>query len=135
MALQFSDSVRNARLDAIETVAGLSPILKIRSGSAPASTAEADSGDVLATIALPSDWMEAAAGGSKSKLGTWEDTSADLTGTAGHFRIYDNGETTVLMQGTVTMAGGGGDMIVDNTSIAAGQTVTVQTFTLTDGNA
>jgi hypothetical protein len=136
MALQFSVSVRNARLDAIETVVGASPVLKIRSGSAPASTGDADTGDVLATINLPSDWMDAASGGSKSKSATaWEDASADLSGTAGHFRIYDNGETTVLMQGTVSMAGGGGDMIVDNTSIAAGQTVTVQTFTLTDGNA
>lgn len=135
MALQFSVSVRNARLDSIETVVGSSPILKIRSGNAPASTAEADSGDVLATITLPADWLEAAASGSKAKLGTWEDTSADLSGTAGHFRIYNSGETEVLMQGTISMAGGGGDMIVDNTNIAAGQTVTVQTFTLTDGNA
>lgn len=135
MALQFSEAVRNARLDAIETVIGASPVLKIRSGSAPASTADADTGDVLATIILPADWMNAASGGSKSKSGTWEDASADLSGTAGHFRIYNSGETAVLMQGTISMAGGGGDMIVDNTSIAAGQTVTIQTFTLTDGNA
>ena len=39
------------------------------------------------------------------------------------------------MQGTVTLTGGGGDMTLDNTSIASGQAVNVTSFTLTDGNA
>jgi len=90
---------------------------------------------VLATLTLPTDWMAAAASGSKAKSGTWEDTSADDTGTAAHFRIYDSGDTTCHMQGTVTGTGGGGDMEVDNTSFASGQQFTITTFTLTDGNA
>ena len=36
MAIQFSVSVRNARLDAIETTVGASPKLQIRTGAAPA---------------------------------------------------------------------------------------------------
>jgi len=38
------------------------------------------------------------------------------------------------MQGTVTATGGGGDLELDNTSIAATQKVTITTFTLTAGN-
>jgi hypothetical protein len=43
---------------------------------------------VLATLSLPSDFMAAASSGSKAKSGTWEDTSADNTGTAAHWRLY-----------------------------------------------
>lgn len=135
MALQYSVSVRNAKLDAVETATGVSAILRIRSGTVPATCATADSGTVLATVNLPSDWMNAASGGTKTLLGTWQDASADAAGTAGHFRIYDSGGTTCHIQGTVTATGGGGDMTVDNTSFAVGQSFTVTTFTLTAGNA
>lgn len=135
MALQYSVAVRNAQLDALETAVGTSAILKIRSGSAPATCATADSGTVLATINLPSDWMAAASSGSKSKSGTWEDTSADATGTAGHWRLYASDGTTCHAQGTITATGGGGDMTLDNTSIASGQAVTVTSFTISAGNA
>ena len=135
MAIQLSTPVRNARLDAIETAIGPSPILRIRTGSVPANNAAADSGTVLSTMTLPSDWMAAAASGSKALLGTWQDSSADATGTAAHFRIYESTGTTCHMQGTVTASGGGGDMTITSTSITAGQLVSVLTFTLTDANA
>ena len=135
MAFQFSTTARNAALDAIETAIGTSAVLKIRSGSVPADCGTADAGTVLATLTLPSDWLAAASGGSKSKSGTWEDTSADATGTAGHFRIYASDGTTVHMQGTITATGGGGDMTLDNTSIASGQQVTITSFTLSAGGA
>lgn len=135
MALKLSVAVRNARLDAIETAIGASAVLKVRTGAAPANITDADSGTVLATLALPSDWLAAAASGSKAKSGTWEDTSADATGTAAHFRIYASDGTTQHIQGTVTITGGGGDMTVDNTSFATGQSFTVTAFSLTDGNA
>ena len=135
MAIQLSTSVRNARLDAIETTVGTSAILKIRTGAAPATCATADSGTVLATLNLPADYMAAAASGAKAKTGTWEDASADATGTAAHFRLYASDGTTCHLQGTVTITSGGGDMEVDNTSFASGQSFTVTTFSLTDGNA
>src|SRR5215475_10013571 len=135
MTFQLSTTVRNAELDVIETTIGTSAILKIRTGSPPANCGTADSGTVLATLNLPSDWMANASGGSKAKSGTWEDTSADNTGTAGHFRVYDSGGTTCHIQGTVTATGGGGDLTLDNTSIASGQDIVITAFTLTDGNA
>jgi hypothetical protein len=135
MALQYSVTVRNAQLNAIETAVGTSAVLKIWTGSPPANCAAADSGTALAVLNLPSDWMAAASSGSVAKNGTWEDLSADNTGTAGHWRLYASDGTTCHAQGTVTITGGGGDMTLDNTSVASGQTVTVTSFTITAGNA
>lgn len=135
MALQYSVAVRNAQLDALETAIGASAVLKIRTGAPPANCATADSGTVLATLSLPSDWMAAASSGSKALAGTWQDASADAAGTAAHFRLYASDGTTCHAQGTVTATGGGGDMTLDNTSIASGQSVTITGFTITAGNA
>lgn len=134
MALQYSTTVRNAQLDAIESTIGVSAILKIYSGSMPANVAAGRTGTVLATLSLPSDWMAAAASGSKAKLGTWEDTSADAAGTCGYFTIFASDGTTAHIQGTVTATGGGGDMTVDNTVLAAGQDFQVTAFSIARAN-
>lgn len=135
MALQLSVAARNGLLDAIETATGASAILRIRTGAPPATCATADSGTVLATANLPTDWMAAASGGTKALSGTWQDGSADAAGTAGHFRIYDSTGTTCHLQGTVTATGGGGDMTVDNVVFAVAQVFNVTSFTLTAPNA
>ena len=134
MALTYSAAIKNARLDAVESTIGASPTLRIRSGAAPATVATASSGTVLASCTLPSDWMAAASGGSKAKAGTWEDTSADASGTAGHFEIVASDGTTVGMRGSVTVTGGGGDMTLDSVSFTAGQSFSVTSFTLTSAN-
>ncbi len=133
MALQLSVTVRNARLDAIETTISTAPTLEIRTLAPPATCATADTGTVLATMTLPSDWLAAAASGAKAIAGSWSDASADAAGTAGHFRIKAG--ATCHIQGTVTATGGGGDMTLDNAVIALAQLVSVTSFTLTDGNA
>ncbi len=133
MALQLSVAVRNGMLDQIESVVGTSAILRIRTGAAPATCATADSGTVLATLNLPSDWMAAAAAGSKAMSGTWSDSSADAAGTAAHFRIYASDGSTAHLQGSV--AASGADLNVDNVVFAAGQSFSITAFTLTDGNA
>lgn len=107
MTMQFSVAVRNARLDAIETAIGASAVLKIRSGTQPANVATADSGTVLSTLSLPSDWMAAASAGAKAKAGTWEDLSADATGYAGHWRAYASDGTTCHAQGPCAQAWAG----------------------------
>ena len=135
MTLQISVAVRNAMLDTIESTISTSAVLKIRTGAQPANCAAADTGTVLATMSLPSDWMAAANAGSKALSGTWQDASADATGTAAHFRVYASDGTTCHMQGSITATGAGGDMTLDNTSVAAGQSITISSFTLTAGNA
>lgn len=122
---------RNNILDGLETFIGTSAVLKIKTGAPPATCDTADSGTVLATLSLPSDWMAAAANGTKAKSGTWEDASADNTGTAAHWRIYASDGTTCHMQGTITATGGGGDMTLITTSITSGQPITITGFSLT----
>ena len=135
MAIQLSTNVRNAILDAIESTAGTSAILRIRTGAQPATCATADSGTVLATMTLPSDWMANASGGTKALSGSWADASADASGTAAHFRIYASDGTTCHLQGSVTATGGGGDITLDSVAITATQSVTITAFTLTAPNA
>ncbi len=135
MAFQYSVAIRNAQLDVLETTIGTSAIMKIRSGAPPADVATADSGTVLATLSLPSDWLAAASAGAKAKSGTWQDTSADASGTAAHFRIYASDGTTCGMQGTVTVTGGGGDLTLDSVSVTAAQAITISSFSITAGNA
>lgn len=135
MALQYSVEVRNAQLDTFESEIGTAAVLKMRSGPPPSDCAQADSGTVLASMTLPSDWMAAASGGSKAKNGTWQTTNAAATGTAEHFRLYASDGTTCHAQGTVSLTDGSGDLKLDNVSITAGQTVTIDTFTLIAANS
>lgn len=135
MAFQYSVAARNAAIDAVETTIGTAPILEIRSGAAPANCAASDTGTLLASMTLPSDFLSAASSGSKTLLGTWQDSSANATGTAGHFRIKNSGGTVCHIQGSVTATGGGGDMTFDDVTFETGQVVSITNFTLTAGGA
>lgn len=138
MSVQQSVAVRNAKLDAVETVIGTTPVIRYFTGAPPANCAAANSGTEIATGNLPSDWMNAASGGTKTKAGTWTVTGLAAAGTGtdiGHYRIYAADGTTCHEQGTVTDSGGGGDMTLDNSNIAEAQVVTVTSYTKTAGNA
>jgi hypothetical protein len=138
MAIRRSPGHRNTCLDS-QFNGGTgkqydSGVLEIRSGSQPASADLAPTGTVLATINLPADAFAAAASGSVAKNGTWQDTAADAAGTGGWFRLRESGDLGTTnnsdrrMDGSVSMTGGGGDMILDNTNIASGQAVLVNAF-------
>jgi hypothetical protein len=128
MALQYSETYRNAMLDAFEDSVGTAAKLQLRTGAQPATCATADSGTLIAELTLPSDWMNDASTGSKTKLGTWTGT-ASSGGTPAHFRVKNSAGATTHMQGTVGQ--GSGDLSLDNTTITNGQTITISTFTLT----
>jgi hypothetical protein len=131
MTIQLSAAVRNGMLDAIETTIGTSAVIKLRTGAQPSDTSQADSGTVVSTISLASDWMAAASSGSKAFSSTpLEDTSADNSGTLAHYRVYASDGTTCHMQGTITATGGGGDMTVDNTVVVAGQDIKITSWTI-----
>jgi hypothetical protein len=117
----------NSVLDNLyDTLFGASPVLEIRTG-APAGPDNAAGGTLLVSITAPATAFSAASAKSKSKTGTWQ-AAAGAAGTAGHYRLKNTGDT-VREEGTVTATGGGGDMTLDNTSIASGQTVTVTAYT------
>jgi len=130
MALQLAVSTRTARAAAIETDIGTSPTLTIFSGAVPANCAAADPAGSLAVITLPSDWV-AQASGLSSLLGSWTVAAANA-GTGISFRIKTSA-AVCKMQGTVGL--GSGDLSLNNNVIAAGQTVTVTQFDMTEPNS
>jgi hypothetical protein len=128
MALQEGVLLRNAKLNAINSLLGATATLKIFSGAVPANCAAADPSGLLLTINLPATPFGSASGGSIALSGTWT-TSTTTAGTAQSFRIYDS-SGNCQFQGNVTT-----DLVLNNTSIGTNQTTTVTTFTLTAGNA
>lgn len=132
MTIKYSTTLRNALLDGIESGIGSSAKMYIRTGAAPANTTDADSGSLLATLNLPTDWMAAAASGQKAKAGTWQAT-ASASGTAGHFRIKGADGLVTFIQGTVGTSAA--DLIVDSTTFTSGQAFTITSFTITAGQA
>jgi hypothetical protein len=128
----LSTAVRNAKADAIEATIGASAKLLIFSGAKPANCAAADPSGLLCTINLPADWLTAAASGAVAKNGVWSGTGSGA-GNAASWRIKDNAGTTCHMQGTAAVSAA--ELILDNVNIAVGQTVTVNSFSWTEGDA
>lgn len=126
MALDLNNLLANALLDRFDTEFPAGSILEIRSG-AGAGAENAATGTLLASITLPATPWAAAGAGSKAKSGVWQDASADAAGTAAHYRLK-NATDTRRIEGTVTATGGGGDLTLNNTVIAAAQQVTINTF-------
>ena len=141
MALRLSTGFRHTSLDSqFNAGAGKqfdSGVLEFRTGAQPTVADDAPTGTVLASMTLPADAFGAAASGAVAKAGTWQDASADATGTAGWFRLKESGDlgttntTDRRIDGAITGTGGGGQIELDNTSIAIGQQVTQNTFTVT----
>lgn len=128
MTIDLNNLLANAILDRYDTEFPASSLVEIRTG-APAGAENAAGGSLLASITTPATPWAAASTGSKAKNGTWQAT-AGATGTAGHYRLKNAGDTR-REEGTATATGGGGDMTLDNVSVANGQVVTVTTFTRT----
>ncbi|MCO4101067.1 MAG: hypothetical protein HEQ38_17070 [Gemmatimonas sp.] len=124
MPIQLSTPTRNRHRDAYLAAFPAGSLLQIRSG-APAGVANVAGGTLLAEITLPTTPFTSGTG-QVALNGTWQDGSANATGNAGHYRLVNG---TDIEEGTVTGTGGGGDMTLDNVSIAAAQVVTVTGWT------
>jgi len=139
MPLQYSVAVRNAQLNAWETAIGVSPILHLYDGVNPANCGLGATANIIASATLPVDWSGAAAGGVKAIINspfTVTGVAAAGAGTAVlAYRIMDSTNTTCHEQGSVTITGGGGDMTLDNTSVADLQVISINTMSRTSGNA
>lgn len=132
-AVQWSTAVRNARLDAIETTIGASPIFRIYDGTIPADCAAAITGNTLAEITLGANWAGDASGGVKAWSGMpISDASANNTGVATHWRLLTSGGVCSA-QGTVTATGEGGDLTLDNTTITQSEPFTITSWSWTEG--
>jgi len=127
MAYQYSTTLRTAQVAQLQATIGTSGVLKIFSGAEPANCAAADPTGLLCTITLPSTFLTSASG-STTIAGTWS-ANASSSGTAASFRMYD-GSAVCHIQGNVTS-----DLVLNNTNIASGQTVSVTSFSVAAGNS
>lgn len=129
MTVQNSTAVRNAQADAWEAAMGTAVKVRIYSGAMPASCATARSGTLGAEWTLASDWSVNATTGAKTLSSLPLSTTGLAAITAGYYSIMDSAGTTCHEQGTVATSAA--DMIIDNASIAVGQTVNITAFTKT----
>lgn len=127
MALTLNTTLKQIVLTAIQTTFD-GGTLTIRTG-APPGAGNTATGTVLATITLPTPSTAAPSGGTMIKAGTWEDASADASGTAAHFRLVATGGS--ILEGTVTVTGGGGDLTVSNVALVATESFTITSATFT----
>ena len=133
MALAFSETVRNNRLqqiaDAINGGAGAGK-LRIYDGARPASGGTPTT--LLAELILTDPCEASVAAGVLTFDGINSDTSADAGGTATWFRLVDSNNAFVV-DGDVGTSGS--DLNLNSVAISAGQTISVTSFTITEGNA
>lgn len=126
MAVIYSTAAKNARLNAVAAT------IDAGSGAGYLQIGTTAMGTVLATIVLADPCAASASGGVLTFSGfPRSDTSADATGTAAAARIRDSNGNDVITGLTVGVAGSGADIILDTTSIDAGETVTLNSATLT----
>lgn len=133
MATRLPTATRNAIVDAVSARvdSGSGPgVIEIRTGTQPASANSAASGTLLATVVLADPSFGAGSSGTATLAGVPLTDAADSSGTAGWFRIKDSSGGTVL-DGMCSMSGGGGEMILDNTSLATGQNFIITALTVT----
>lgn len=131
MTIAYAAALRNTMLDAITTRAGTSAVLKIYSGTRPATGGTETT--VLAELTCNASAFAAAASSGVLTLNAiTSDTSANATGTASWFRIQSSGATHVL-DGDV--AASGSDLNMSTVSFVSGATIAISSATITAGNA
>lgn len=131
MAVGYSTTHRNARLDALTTALGANALLRLYDGARPATGGTAT--NLLVTVTCGATFAPAASGGVLTANAITSGT-AGSTGTATWARLTTSGGTFVADL-SVTVAGGGGDLQLTGTAvITSGLTVSVSSLTITEGN-
>ena len=127
MAVTYAEDLVNARLDAITTRAGSAALLRIYSGTRPATGGAPTT--LLAELTCGSPFAPSASGGELTANAISDDISANASGTATWWRLVQSNGTTHVMDGNV-----GDSMTISNANIVEGGTVSVSSFVITGGN-
>lgn len=132
MASRVSTAAAKAANDAVTPLLN-GGYVQIRDGAQPASVATAASGVLLGTVTLSATAFGAATDASPSVAtanAIASDTAADASGTAGWFRAFTSAGVAVIDGNITTTAVGTGDMLMDSTTINAGDTFAVSSWTI-----
>lgn len=127
MSISHSQAAKQAATNAVVDL--------IDGGSGAGKLKIKDGATVLATLTFGDPaFGNADANGTATANAITADSSADDTGDADGFDVTDS-DDNVIFSGSVTATGGGGDITLDNVSIAAGQTVSMTSLTYDSGEA
>lgn len=134
MAIRLPTASRNAAVAAVANLVDAdvgAGTIQIRSGAQPATANDPASGTLLATITLADPaWSGPVAGVMTLDTTPVLTTTGVAAGNAGWFRMLDNSGDTIL-DGSVTVTGGGGDLELNTIAISIGLTVEITAGTLT----
>ena len=129
--LKYSNGTRDAQQQGLITYAGSGAIIHIYDGTQPSNANTAISGQTLLVSLTISGSFGTDSNGTIT-LSSVTNGTAVATGTAQFFRITKSDNTTVVMDGSVGTSSA--DMILNNTSIANGQTVSISSGTIIRAN-
>ena len=129
--LKYSNGTRNAQQVGLITYAGSGALINIYAGSQPANANTAISGQTLLVTLTVSGSFGTDSNGTIT-LSTVTNGVAVATGTAAFFRITQSNGTTVVMDGSVGISDA--DLVLNNTSIATGQVVSISAGTIIRAN-
>lgn len=128
---KFSAAARNAMADALTAAIGNGGLVKIYTGSQPATPDTAISTQtLLGTLTCGSPFAPAASSGVITANSITQDSSADATGTAAWYRLC-NSDGTAVHDGTIGTSAA--DLILNTTSIVSGGPISVSSFAITVG--
>ena len=129
--LKYSNGTRDAQQTGLITYAGSAAIIKLYDGTQPTNANTAVSTQVLLVSLNISGTFGTDSNGTIT-LSSVTNGTAVATGTASWFRITKSDGTTVVMDGSVGTSSA--DMILNNTSIATSQTVSISSGTIIRAN-
>jgi len=129
--LKYSNGTRDAQQQGLIVYAGSAAIIHIYDGTQPANANTAISTQTLLVSLNVSGSFGTDSNGTIT-MSSVTSATAVATGTASFFRITKSDNSTVVMDGSVGTSGT--DMILDNVSIATGQTVSITSGTIIRAN-
>ena len=129
--LKYSNGTRNAQQNGLITYAGSGSKINIYSGAQPANANTAISGQTLLVTLTVSGSFGTDSNGTIT-LSAVTNGTAVATGTASFFRITQSNGSTVVMDGSVATSDA--DLVLNNTSIATGQVVSISAGTIIRAN-
>lgn len=116
MTIRRTDAARDALMTALATSRGVTTQVQVRSG---ANGGTGGQGTLLAQLTGNAGGWGATSAGVLTSSAITADSSANATGTAGHYQLNTTG-SVFLESGLI---GGGDGVTIDNSSIVAGQIV------------
>lgn len=132
MTITMSAAARTAQADSVLDLLDAGSLMRIYTGTKPATPETAATGTLLLELELNDPAGTVASGVLTLSASPTVDGAAVADGTAGWARVLDSSETAVF-DGTVTAIGSGGDFQLSDDSLETAQVVTLTSGTLTWG--